>query len=336
VIGVARPCENDGHRRLRAGGELDPVQRPGGGRGQRLEQVSLEAREDRLGLRVAEAAVELENAWPVVRQHQAGVEKALERCASCCELFENGAVDRLHELVRFVGVEVRDRGVAPHPARVRSLVVVEQPLEVLGRGEGQGPPSSAEGEERYLLAFEELFDNDLAAEGPRPGKRSGHLVLRTTDEDPFSGCEAVRLDHTRGAGLSQPLRSRHSGRPHDLLREGLRALDPRCRGARPEDGDADPPQLVGKPGDERRLGAHDDQVDGEPPAEVENPLRVVRAHLVTGSQRGDARVPGSCMQRAHERALPELPRERVLAPAGADDEDVHQGASLNPPEDAAE
>jgi hypothetical protein len=57
---------------------------------------------------------------------------------------------------------------------------------------------------------------------------------------------------------------------------------------------------------------------------------------VTGSQRGDARVPGSCMQRAHERALPELPRERVLAPAGADDEDIHQGASLNPPEDAAE
>src|SRR5207244_3300403 len=39
---------------------------------------------------------------------------------------------------------------------------------------------------------------------------------------------------------------------------------------------------------------------------------------------GDAGVAGRAVERADARALPELPHERVLAPAAADDEDAHQ------------
>ena len=54
--------------------------------------------QDRLRLRVAEAAVELEHARPVVGQHQPGEEDADERRAAPRELLEHRPVDRLDEL----------------------------------------------------------------------------------------------------------------------------------------------------------------------------------------------------------------------------------------------
>ena len=61
----------------------------------------------------------------------------------------------------------------------------------------------------------------------------------------------------------------HSGSAHDVFRESLRALDARGAPARPEDGDAGPPQLVGDAGDERGLGPDDHEVDRPLAAEGE-------------------------------------------------------------------
>ena len=61
--------------------------------------------------------------------------------------------------------------------------------------------------------------------------------------------------------------------------------------------------------------------------EREEPLAVLGAHRMAGAERGDAGVPGRRVQLAEPRALRELPRERVLAAAGADEEHVHGGES---------
>src|SRR5688572_10958182 len=78
LVGVAAGREHDGYRRLGPGGQLYARQRARRGRSESLEQVALEAGQDRLGLGIAEAAVELEHARPVVGQHQSGIEQALE------------------------------------------------------------------------------------------------------------------------------------------------------------------------------------------------------------------------------------------------------------------
>ena len=75
-VRVAARGEHDGHRARPATRSTSaPSEIAGRRRGEGLEQVALETRQDDLGLGVAEAAVELEHPRPVLRQHQAGVEE---------------------------------------------------------------------------------------------------------------------------------------------------------------------------------------------------------------------------------------------------------------------
>jgi len=143
--------------------------------------------------------------------------------------------------------------------------------------------------------------------------------------------QAVRLDDARGARLVELLGGRHTGRAQDLLGEGLRALDARRLRARPEDGDAGGPQLVGESGDEWGLGADDDEVDAEAAAESDEGVRVGCTEAVARAQLGDARVSGRRVELAEKWTLRDLPRERVLPPAAADDEDVHAASLIGRP-----
>src|SRR5438132_7315577 len=71
--------EDDGHRSTVADAQVhvrEITARPGG---DRSDQVALEPRYGRLRLRIAEAAVELEHARPVVGEHESGEEHAHER-----------------------------------------------------------------------------------------------------------------------------------------------------------------------------------------------------------------------------------------------------------------
>jgi hypothetical protein len=82
--------------------------------------------------------------------------------------------------------------------------------------------------------------------------------------------------------------------------------------------DARVPERVGQAGDERHLGADDDEIGSERPRESEHRLAVVRPDGMTRAQRRDPRIPRCRMQLVEHRALSELPGERVLTPAGAD------------------
>ena len=86
-------------------------------------------------------------------------------------------------------------------------------------------------------------------------------------------------------------------------------------------------EVVRDPGDERRLRPDDDEVDAELVAEPEQRLRVVGPQRMTGAEPGDSGVAGGGVEVAERRALGDLPRQRVLTTARADDEDVHAGES---------
>src|SRR3972149_6582980 len=78
VTARTRPPGGEGARQGAGGRARDLGPRGVAGRRGReeIEQVALEPRHDRLRLRIAEAAVELEDARPARGQHQAGIEGA--------------------------------------------------------------------------------------------------------------------------------------------------------------------------------------------------------------------------------------------------------------------
>jgi hypothetical protein len=87
-------------------------------------------------------------------------------------------------------------------------------------------------------------------------------------------------------------------------------------------------ERVGKSCHERCLGAHDHEVDLELPAKPEQAFAVLGADSVTLPEAGDPRVARSRVQPLETWALRELPGERVLATARADDQDPHASSLL--------
>jgi hypothetical protein len=123
----------------------------------------------------------------------------------------------------------------------------------------------------------------------------------------------------------------HVGGVQDVLGERLRAFDPRGVGARPEHGDAQVPELVRNAGDERSLGADDHQVCFERAGEAEQAFAVFRADGMAAAEPRDPRISRCRVQLLEALGLAELPRERVLASAGPDQQHLHtaslEGAS---------
>ena len=147
--------------------------------------------------------------------------------------------------------------------------------------------------------------------------------LRPADEDALAGGETVGFDDAGSTHRSQLGRSRNARRFHDLLGERLRPLDAGGLGAGAEDGDPRAAQVVRDSRDERGLGADHDEVDLVFPAEPEQALDVVHPNGMAARERSDARVSGRGVQLCECVALGELPRERVLSPARADDQYLH-------------
>ena len=185
-------------------------------------------------------------------------------------------------------VDLGDGGERAHPAGVGPGVAVVRPLEVPGRSERDGVDAVAQREHRDLRPVEELLDEDLALESLGDREPCAELLLGATDDHALPGREAVGLQHARGARLREQCRRRHAGHGHHRLREPLRSLDARrCRG-RAEHGDSGVPEDVRDAGDERRLGADDDEIDVERAREPQQPVGVVRGDRVTRRERRDA------------------------------------------------
>ena len=176
--------------------------------------------------------------------------------------------------------------------------------------------------------------NRRASSISRAAARASAASLR--DDDALARREPVGLDDDvaaelvdRGVGLGDVAHDRERARSG--CRGGaknclLNALLPSSRAPSapgPNVSDAARAQLVGEPGDERRLGPDDDQIDPLGDREVA-PGRRDRSGRPARSARA-ARCPG-CRARATTAwpACAQPPGERVLATAAADDEDLHR------------
>ena len=108
-----------------------------------------------------------------------------------------------------------------------------------------------------------------------------------------------------------------------VLGENLRPLDRRRSRAGPEHGDSALGKAVRQPGDQRRLRPHDGQVDALAPGERHQIAVRVDADGDAGGLARDPRIPRRGEEHVDQGTLADLPRQRVLATATADDQHPH-------------
>ncbi len=161
------------------------------------------------------------------------------------------------------------------------------------------------------------------------------FLTRVGDDHALAGSQAVVLDDVGGAelvegrgrllggGAGEGTRRRHASRVHDVLGEGLRALELGGRTARAEDRDAAGADDVGHSGDQRRLWSDDDQVDPELLGKVGHGFSVELVDRVQGGDVGDAGVAGSRVDGRDAGVLGQGTGESVLTAAGTDHEGLH-------------
>src|SRR3989442_1342309 len=215
----------------------------------------------------------------------------------------------------------------------------------VGAGAGNGAPRAAVGDrkERRLLAAQKLLDHDGGAGRPElpalQAARDGRLGLgeRRAHDGALARGEPIGLDdhrrpelareRARGVGIGERrvARRRNARARHQIFREGLAAFERGGGRARPEHGKAFVAQAVGETGNQRHLGPDDDEVGALALGEPHDAVVVVDAHRHAHGAPGDAGIARRRHQTREPRALGELPAERVLAAAAADDEQVHSG-----------
>ena len=213
-------------------------------------------------------------------------------------------------------------------------------LVVLRGRQRQHVPAVDHHDEARLLAGEELLDHH-----PRAGRAhrvaDQHRVDRRVrlgrgrgDHHALARGEPVGLDHDRralgvdvavrrgGVGEGRVARGRDAVPRHEGLGVVLRALELRRRLRRAEDRQPRRPEGVDDARGQRRLGPDHGQrrVLAREGDEIRN--RRQRDVGEPGLARG-AGVARRDEHPGHPRGLRELPRQRVLAAAAADDEDVH-------------
>src|SRR5262249_14429788 len=152
------------------------------------------------------------------------------------------------------------------------------------------------------------------------------------DEDSLARGKAVGLDHERplalalevglrraGALEASPRAGRDAMAIEELLREDLRALEARARLAGAEDERPALAQPIGEAERERILGPDHDEVGTLLLRQAREPVDVGRAHGDVAAELLGPRVAGRAHDLLHERRGRDLPAQRVLASAGADD-----------------
>ena len=139
------------------------------GRLNRFGEVAANTHHDRLRLRVTHAAVEFKRAnviGPIstALDHQAGIEETRVTDAVASHAFHRRANDFTHHLIMNFWRHYRRGGIRTHAARVGTLIVIEQTLMILARGERENMFTVDHYDEGSLFTFKEIL-NDHASTG---------------------------------------------------------------------------------------------------------------------------------------------------------------------------
>ncbi len=306
------------------------VETPLGRRCEQLQQVAVETRQHDLRLGVAEPAVELEHSRPVVREHQARVEKTDERGSAVGELGQNRSVHGLDDVApTSEASRSRHRRVRAHPTRVRAGVPVTEPLVVLRCGQCDCParrrtrrrrtPPRLRAAPRRRRRSPKLAGPLGSATSPLPafGRRRRPFHAARPSALTTQGARAAREARARSAlprPASPPSRTTSSPRSAPLLALGPKTGTPvrRSASAAPATSGASGPITA------RSIRSARGQLD--------EPLDVVGADRVAAAEPRDPGIAWSGVELG-ERAAHERAGERVLPPARADDEDLHRRES---------
>ncbi len=339
LVRVAERGQHDGHRVPVPPAQRRVVgQRPGRGRPQQPGQRRLQQREHDLGLRVAEAGVELDHPRPPRGQRQPDVEQPGERRAPRGQLGQRRPDHGRQHVVDQPGRRPVQRRVRPHAAGVGAGVAVADPLEVLRRQQRPHRRPVGQAEQRDLRAVQELLDHHgPAGLGVRQRGRpvGGH-------HHALAGGQPVVLHHVRRAELVQrrrglrrrragPGRARSAPRPRPS-RPWRTPSSPRCgpprrsarsRRSRPH-APRRPPRRPAAPRDRSPPGRPGPRRPARPPrpgrrrpaAAARRPSRCrrCRARRPARSPPGRPRAPGTARAPGHRCRRPEPARARGYRP----------------------
>src|SRR5579885_644535 len=182
MFGIARSSEHHTDRR-RA-----PIQIPREtGFGEQLREISRKTVQKRLSLGIAQAHVELEQLRPILRHHQACVEKAGEGMAFLAHAGERGQDNPLHHFPALLGSQNAPVAIGAHAACVWAAVAIKDALVILRGSKGQKLLAAAQADEADLFTLQKLFENQVGAEA---SQRGYSLLLLMGDDDTLARCEA--------------------------------------------------------------------------------------------------------------------------------------------------
>ena len=139
------------------------------------------------------------------------------------------------------------------------------------------------------------------------------------------GARRVHADMSRAAprvGEAAIGGGRDAGLAAEILGEALRAFELAPRLRRAEDPDAGGSQIVGEPGDQRRLRPDDDEVDRFAPAEGDDRRMVGWIERHAFGDAADAGIARRGVELGQQRRGRQLPGQRMLAAARADEKDT--------------
>ena len=347
--GVARGRHHHPERGARIPARFDLVEAAVDRGFQQVDQVRLQAQHHRLGFRIAEAHVEFDHPRRAgLVDHQPGVEEPGERHSVGGHAAHGGHHDLAHHPLVHLRRHHRRGRVGAHAAGVGPGVAVADALVVLRGRHRQRVRAVDHGNEAGLLAVEEFLDHHSRA-GVAEGVALEHVAdrgfglrQRRRHHHALARGQAIGLDHDRRApaftGAAAHVGERgvdvgmHLVEPggnavafEELLGEGLAAFQLRGRGGGAEDAVAAGAERIDHAGDQRLLGADHGQGDAFAFGQRQQAVDVGGLHVRVAALvlvRG-AGVAGGDDHLVHAWGLRQLPRQRVLASAGTDDEEFH-------------
>ena len=313
-----------------------------------FRQIAFQSGQNRLGLRIAESVIELDDLRTVFRKHQADKQYAFEIQAVLLKARQRRFQDLLADLSLDLLIEEQTRRVSPHAARIRAFVIVKNTLIVLRGFHRHDSMFIHEAQHGSFHPCEEFFHNDLicgVSEDFIPhhfldGLPGIRFIFR--DDNTLAGRQTVGFQHHRIAedthrvqqfvfigkffvsrrrnimSCQKVLGKRFAGFQLGALLIWSEGLYPGCF------------QLIHDPHGQRHFRTDDRQIDGIGLCKITNPVDIFRSDGNALGYCRDPRIARGAVNLVYVFTLGQLPADRMLSAAAAHDQYVHTRYLLTP------
>ena len=322
-----------------------PVEPAESDRLEQIDQVRLDTRKHDLGFGIAHADIVLDHVRLAAHVHQTDEDESLVVDPVLAQSLDGRLDDRPDHLAHESLVGERDRRHGAHAARIGSGISLAYALIVLGYGQYTIAFAVRRDENGTLDTRKVFLDHDrIAGMAETARQHLSELPLRLFerrhDQHALAGGQTVGLQHIGSLqGLQKRVRlldvlfgetaitgRRNSVPRHEILSELLATLQTRAERGRPDHRDvadlAVLPEKVVYPAHQRLLGPHDDHVDVVRQHELLDRAEIGRIDIDIRAAKGRSGIARSDEQARQALALCDLPCEGVLAPSGAQQENI--------------